>query len=116
MACPYWNLTIPHCTPVSHPLKIHKGIRTGRIVEISAYFPAGCDGLVGVQVYHREHILAPTDKGEWIIGDNKTWQWKLDWLIYGSGNYIGLHGYNIDDSHDHTVEVAISLLPRWSRQ
>lgn len=106
---------IPRCTPKSDPVKIRKGIKPGRIVEINAYLPAGCAGLVGVQIYHRGHILAPADKGEWIIGDNRAWHWKLDWVIYGGGNYIALWGYNLDDSHDHTAELSISLVPRWSR-
>jgi len=112
MACPYWNLEIPRCTPPGAPVKLRKGIKTGRIAEIHVNLPAGCAGLVGVQIYHREHIIAPTDKGEWIKGDDEMWPWILDYVMYGGGNYISLVGYNLDDSHDHTVEIAISLLPR----
>jgi len=116
MACPYWNLKIPPNTPPWDPIKIRKGIRNGRIVEIHAYFPAGCQGLAGLQIYNREHILAPSDKGEWIVGDDRTVSWKLDWSVSGGGNYIGLLGYNLDDTYSHTLEITISLLPRWSRQ
>ena len=63
MACPYWNLEIPPNTPPSEPVKLRKGIKTGRIAELHVYFPPGCEGLVGVQVLHREHIISPADKG-----------------------------------------------------
>lgn len=114
MACPYWNLEIPANTPPGEPVKLRKGIRTGRIAEIHVYFPAGCAGLVGVQIYNREHIIAPSDKGEWIKGDDVMWPWILDWIMTGGGNYIGLVGYNLDDTYSHEIMVAISLLPRRS--
>lgn len=112
MACPYWNLEIPPNTPPGDPVKRRKGIRTGRIAEIHVYLPAGCAGLVGVQIYHNEHILCPTDKGEWIKGDDIMWPWILDWILYGGGNHISLVGYNLDEIYSHEVLVAISLLPR----
>lgn len=116
MACPYWNLKIPANTPVGEPIKLRKGIRTGRLVELHILFPPGCVGLVGVQVFHREHILAPSDRGEWIIGDGIMWNWILDWEIRGGGNYIGLVGYNLDDTFSHEVLIAMSLLPRRNKR
>lgn len=80
------------------------------------FFPPGCAGLVGVQVYHREHILAPADKGEWIKGNDIMWNWVLDWDMFGGGNYIGLVGYNLDDTYCHEILVAMSLLPRQKRR
>jgi len=112
MACPYWNLEIPANTPPGDPVKLRKGIKTGRIAEIHVYFPAGCAGLVGCQVYHREHIIAPADKGEWIKGDEVMWPWILDYVMYGGGNYVGLVGYNLDEIYSHEILIAISLLPR----
>jgi len=112
MACPYWNLEIPPNTPPSNPIKLRKGIKTGRIAELHVYFPAGCSGLVGVQVNPREHIIAPADKGEWIKGDDVMWPWILDYIMYGGGNYVGLLGYNLDEIYSHEILIAISLLPR----
>jgi len=112
MACPYWNLEIPANTPPGEPVKSRKGIRTGRIAELHVYLPPGCAGLVGVQIYHREHIIAPSDKGEWIVGDDIMWPWILDWKMRGGSNHINLVGYNLDDTYSHEVLVAISLLPR----
>ena len=112
MACPYWNLEIPPNTPPTEPVRLRKGIRTGRIAELHVYFPPGCAGLVGVQVQHREHIIAPSDKGEWIKGDDVMWPWILDWTMHGGGNYVRLIGYNLDDTFSHEVLIAISLLPR----
>lgn len=112
MTCPYWNLEIPPNTPPSDPVKIQKGIKTGRLAEIHVYFPPGCAGLVGIQIYHREHILAPCDRGEWIKGDNVMWPWILDWKMWGGSNYIGLVGYNLDDTYSHEILIATSLLPR----
>lgn len=116
MACPYWNLKIPPNTPPSDPVKLRKGIKTGQIAEIHVYFPAGCAGLAGAQIYHREHILAPADKGEWIQGDDMTWKWILDWKMWGGSNHINLVGYNTDEVYSHEILIAISLLPRRNRR
>ena len=112
MACPYWNLEIPANTLPGDPIKLRKGIKTGRIAELHVFFPPGCAGLAGVQVFHREHILAPSDRGEWISGDNVMWSWILDWEMYGGGNYVGLVGYNLDDTFAHEILISMSLLPR----
>lgn len=112
MACPYWNLEIPPNTPESDPVSIRKGIKTGRIAEIHIFLPPGCAGLVGVQLYHREHIICPADKGEWVTGDDVMWPWILDWKMWGAGNYIRLKGYNLDDTYSHEILFAVSLLPR----
>ena len=116
MACPFWNLEIPANTSPSEPVKLRKGIKTGRLVGLHVFLPPGCAGLTGVQIYHREHVIAPSDKGEWIKGDDVMWRWVLDYEMFGGGNYIGLVGYNLDDTYDHEILVGISLLPRRRRR
>jgi len=119
MAAPYWDVNVKSTSdantalrhPRTRPLKVRKGLRPGHIKEIRVWFPQGCAGLVGVQVYHRETILAPTDSGEWIHGDRTMWKWSLDWPVYGAGNYIGIKVYNDDDTYEHTPSIAVSLLP-----
>jgi len=119
MAAPYWDVNVKSTSdadaekrhPRTRPLKVRKGLRPGRIKGIDVGFPAGCQGLVGAQVYLRETILAPTDPGEWIHGNGQMWHWELDWPVYGAGNYIGIKVYNDDDTYEHTVSVKIDLLP-----
>lgn len=119
MAAPYWDVNVKSTSdadaekrhPRTWPLKVRKGLRPGRIKGIDVGFPSGCAGLVGVQVYLRETILAPTDSGEWVHGNGKTWHWELDWPVYGAGNYIGIKVYNEDDTYEHTVSIKIDLLP-----
>jgi len=119
MAAPYWSINVKSTSdadplkrhPHTNPLKVRKGIRPGKIVGIHIYFPPGCAGLVGVQIYHRETILCPTDSGEWVVGDDVLWPWKIEWPIYGAGNYIGIRVYNDDDTYEHTIGIGLDHIP-----
>jgi len=119
MAAPYWDVNVKSTSdantalrhPKTNPLEVRRGIRPGMVKGIDITFPPGCAGLVGVQVYHREHILAPSDKGEWVHGDNRTAHWETGWPIVGAGNYIGIVVYNNDDTYEHTISVGMSHVP-----
>lgn len=119
MAAPYWSVTVQSTSaaaavdrhPIARPLVVREGLRPGLIKGIRIWLPPGCAGLVGVQVYHREHILCPADQGEWVTGDGTMWEWETAWPIFGAGNYIGIKIYNDDDTFKHTVSVGISHIP-----
>jgi len=119
MAAPYWSVTVQPTSaadpkerhPRARPLKAREGIHPGLIKGIKIWFPPGCAGLVGVQIYHREHILAPADEGEWVTGDGVMWEWETAWPIMGPGNYIGILVSNDDDTFEHTISVALSHVP-----
>jgi len=119
MAGPYWEVKVESTShadvekrhPKTFPLKVRKGLRPGRIKGVKIFFPPGCKGLVGVQVYHRETILVPTDSGEWVHGDGTMWTWEIDWPVYGAGNYIGIKVYNDDDTYEHKPAVALDHVP-----
>lgn len=83
----------------------------GTITRYSILFPAGCAGLVHVQVWLGGFQLIPWSRGLWLRGD--------DHLVTGDTNYpvgpaprlITVKGYNEDTLYDHTVTIMLEVQP-----
>lgn len=87
-------------------------ITNGVIHRIAMTFPAGCVGLVGVQLFDGGHPIAPSTAGQWFTGNNRTVEFPEFYEIVGAPRIITTKVYNLDDTYAHTVTVELYVLPK----
>ena len=80
---------------------------TGKITRALIHFPAGCNALVEVEVWHkRKKILPSTRYG--VVLDNTTQPFELDEEI-NIGDAIEVITKNHDNTYDHTIVVIVEV-------
>jgi len=97
------ELTIPAQTTKEVCVRVPLPVVDGVISEVNVLFPDGCKGLVGVRIYDYEHIIYPSNPDHWLIADDEVIHWSDDYQMSGSPFELGLEGYNLDDSYEHTI-------------
>jgi len=105
------SLTIPANTPVDNPVEKSIKIEEQVLVRIGVHFPRGCCHLPYVAIFYGYKQIWPSEKGEWLSGDNVTiWD---DCLIRlpDKPTELRLLGYNEDEAFDHTITFYLSALP-----
>lgn len=104
------ELTIPANTekdsPIFQKITLAKGIISG----IQIYFPYGCAGLAGVQVYYNETQYFPYSRGEWYRGNKQMISDIASLEISEQPLELKIKGYNLDDTYEHTPIVYIDLI------
>lgn len=92
-------------SPSISELKLTKGT----IDYISIFFPFGCAGLVGVQLWQYGYQLFPTNRLGWYLGDNILIPFQT--IVDMSEEPFNLYAklYNEDDLYQHTVYFNINM-------
>ena len=89
-------------------LKVSGGI----IHRINIQFPAGCAGLVNVQIYDGGHPIAPTTQGQYYRGDDEIVEFNEFYPIIIAPRLLTIKGFNTDDTYNHQIQVRIFILPK----
>ena len=106
-----FSFTILADTSASSPkverVKLEYGIL--HLIEIS--FPAGCAGLVHLQIFDNGHQLFPTNPGGSFNTDDYTIRFNDHYPLLNPPYTLRLVGWNLDDTYDHTLEIRLGILP-----
>ena len=101
---------LPNITAAAPKREITK-VCYGVLKQVSAYFPWGCAGLVGIRIIHYEHQLYPTNPDEWFTGNEIEIKFSCEYLILQGWNDFKIEGYNEDDFYTHTPIITLNVLP-----
>ncbi len=100
--------TTPSGTPSSSPHVENLTLPNYEVQLIQWVVPPGPQGLLGWQLWYSGAIVVPQNGG-WIVTDNERNTWELDGLPT-AGDWQ-FHGYNTDDTYDHTVYLRFLVNP-----
>lgn len=106
------KLTLPANTAATSPVDQDLAISRGVISWVSVFFPPGCEGLVHLAVYHRDHRIFPSQESMSLTGDRFPIEWSEYYECYNPPYTLKLRGWNEDDTYQHIVTVRIAILPR----
>lgn len=85
-------------------------ITNGVITQVMILFPAGCVGLVNVQLFMGGHQFVPSTQGQVIKGDNVLITSPEFLEINDAPRIITVKTWNEDTIYDHTIEIMITQL------
>jgi len=101
------NLNFSYTVPAGetyHEIK-HSPI-DGVIMDVITHFPAGCQGNVGIKVWHGEKQILPTSG--WLALDDITQTFPIRRKVR-QGDSIRIDWKN-DEIFDHKVSVIVSII------
>lgn len=91
------------------PLSYSIPVPRGTVQAISAEFPSGCCGLVGVRLYHLETQVFPLPAGEWLRSDDAIITTAITTYVNAEPPQVILECYNEDDTFSHRIWIAIEI-------
>lgn len=97
------NTTQANFTSYTLPLPISQSER------LWVEFPAGCKGLVGVQLWRGVEQIFPLPAGVWLRSDDRTMNFRFSHVIDREPYEIQIRGYNDDDTFQHTPWIGLEL-------
>lgn len=106
-----FSLTIPANTAAAAPTEQQVKLTHGIIHRVEIGFPAGCAGLVHLQIYEGGHQVWPTNKDGSFNTDNYTIPINDFYELFRRPHTLTLSGWNLDDTYGHTLEVRFGILP-----
>ena len=93
--------------PAEEEMKLMKGVIASALLQ----FPAGCHGLVHITIADSKQQLYPANADETYHGDDVNipiiGKHALDKPPYK----LLLKGWSPNTSYDHTIQLALSILP-----
>lgn len=106
------SLEIPANTPLERPVSGDWEVKLGVIHAVHIVFPSGCVGLVGARVCHGPRPVFPSSQGEWFVGEDESIVFVEHYNLTDRGRttHMSLLGYNLDDTHPHTVYFRLGIL------
>ncbi len=93
-------------TATRTPIRVTKGL----IWLMEVDFPAGCVGLVHVQLFDVSYQLLPASPGNNLSGDGQLLRYDDSYLKEAAPFEITLKTWNEDELWDHTIQVRIGLV------
>lgn len=106
-----YAVTVPRSTPASAPVIEELALGPGEIGQVRVGFPWGCAGLVHVQVWRAEHQVWPTDPGASFAWNDYVYEFPEAEPVAGPVESWTIRAWNLDERHDHVVQVALAILP-----
>lgn len=107
-----WDIVVPVNTPETAPttqtLKLTAGVITGLDVK----FPAGCNGLVKVRLFHRDFQLVPLSKGEWVTGNDEVVPTESYFSLASTPYTLKFVACSPSSDYEHTITVRATVLPQ----
>ncbi len=106
----FFQITIPAGTTEDNPVNQTLTLDFGVVTKISIKFPAGCHGLVQIQLLQDESVLIPLNKDTWLSGDDETVESEI-YYQFGSPPYeLKFLGISPGTTYPHTILVRIEIL------
>jgi len=96
-------------TSKDNPLETVMTITKGLIFMIEVEFPAGCSGLVHIQILDGGYQLFPATPGEYLRGDNANVRYDDTYLKMSAPYVFKIITYNEDTVYNHTVQIRIGI-------
>jgi len=106
-----YSFTIPANTSKKDPLREDIDLTHGIIHRVEIGFPAGCAGLVYLQIVQGLHQLWPTNADGFFNTDDYVIAFNEFHDMTEEPFTVTLIGWNLDDTYDHTLEVRFGILP-----
>jgi len=106
-----FSFTIPANTTKKSPLREDINLTHGIIHRVEIGFPAGCAGLVYLQIVQGLHQIWPTNADGSFNTDDYTIAFNEYEDMTTEPFTLTLIGWNLDDTYDHTLEIRIGILP-----
>ena len=103
------DLLIPPDTPLSSPATVLMKLCEGTITHSFIQFPAGCGGLVWVQIWLNGYQLIPWHRGQWLRGDDHTIEDRSYYPIGGAPRLLIAKGHSAGSIYPHTVQVGVEI-------
>jgi hypothetical protein len=96
-------------TPIQTPKETTLTITKGLIFLIEVEFPAGCSGLVHIQIFDGSYQLFPATPGEYLRGDNVNSRYDDLYLKTNPPFSLKILTYNEDTVYNHTLQIRIGV-------
>ena len=103
------NLTIPVTALFANPETVSMKLCEGHITRAFVQFPAGCAGLIWVQVWLNGYQLIPWERGQWLRGDDHIIEDHGRYSVSEEPRLLTVKGYGVDCLYPHTVQVAVEV-------
>jgi hypothetical protein len=103
-------LTIPANTSDVLPFTQTLTLDFGVITKISIKFPAGCHGLVQVQLLQDESVLVPQNGDTWLNGDDETIESEIYFEFDSPPYALKFVGISPGTTYNHTILVRVEIL------
>ena len=106
------DLLVPPTATVANPATETIKLCEGHISHSFLLFPAGCAGLVWVQIWLNGYQLIPWERGEWLRGDDHIIQDNGRYEIPGEPRLLVIKGYADGAALNHTIQVGVEVTPK----
>lgn len=106
-----YAVAVPRSTAEADPLVEEMALGPGEVGQVRVGFPWGCAGLVHVQVWRAEHQVWPTNPGTSFAWNDYTYEFPEAEPVIGPAENWTIRAWNLDERNDHTVTVALAILP-----
>lgn len=93
----------------STPERIEMNITSGIVHDVVIDFPAGCQYLTNVRIIRGAMSVWPRNQGAFYAYEDYQIEIADFWPLLGGENQLVLEGYNIDDTENHTIRVALQV-------
>lgn len=103
-------VTIPHNTTPAAPLRFRMKVADGVVRKVWVVWRWGSGNLCGARINYEEVQVWPSSPGEWLTSIPHEIEFEEDYVIRGVPRFFHVYAYNVDDTFDHDLWVAFSVL------
>lgn len=103
------TITLQPNTTEESAVKTVLEINKGLIWRIEVEFPAGCCGLVHLQIFDCSYQVFPATPDESLRGENVIVGYDDLYLKNAAPYELTLKIWNDDEAHEHTIQVRIGM-------
>jgi len=82
---------------------------SGVVHNVVLDFPAGCLYLCNVRIMRASFSVWPRNQGAYYKYEDFQLEIKDSWILPDGQKHLTLQGYNLDDTEDHTISVALQV-------
>jgi hypothetical protein len=107
----HFGITVPAGTTEASPIEQDIKLTHGVVKYLAVGFPAGCNQLVNVRIYHLEHQIFPSNPDEPAAWSGGREGGEEHYKLEGTMNTLTVRAYAPDSAHAHTITVFVLLLP-----
>lgn len=104
------RLTVPPNTAILSPVTVELELPRGEIERLWVEMPAGCAGLVGVQVWRYTWQIFPRPQGEWYLSNNSTVSFRFREILDDVPLSVTIKAYNLDAIEPHHPWLAFEMV------
>ena len=106
-----WDILLPYGKTETLKEKRILSMEKGTITRCEVMFPRGCCGLVFSHIDDALHQVYPKNPDNRLYGNGETVVSSDEYEIKEEPYQLEFHGWNTDDTYNHTVTVRIQLVP-----